>query len=77
MLHADDYLKLAASNFKIAEERFKDAEDALRTLQIELANCAERLAKIQHIELPFWEQLDALVHDSQPVDTKELHLVSR
>ena len=77
MTEVAGYLKLAASNFKIAEEKFKDAEDALRTLQMELENCADRLAKLPHIELLFWEQLAPFVHDSQPVGTSELHLVGR
>ena len=76
MPEIDEYLRLAASNFKIAEERFKDAEDALRTLIVELENCAERLAKIPHIDLLSWEQLGINVPESRPVEIKELHLVS-
>ena len=76
MPEVDEYLKLAASSFKIAEERFKDAEDALHTLKVELENCAERLAEIPHIDLLSWEQLGINVPDSRPAEIKELHLVS-
>jgi len=76
MSEIDEYLKLAASSFKIAEEELKDAEDALRTLQEELENCAERLVKIPHIDLLSWEQFGINVPDSRPVEIKELHLVS-
>ena len=76
MPEVDDYLKLAASSFKIAEERFKDAEDALRALEVELEHCADRLAKIPHIDLLSWKQLGIDVTDYRPVDKKELYLVS-
>ena len=75
MPEIDEYLKLAASSFKTAEERFQDAEDALRTLKVELENCADRLAKIPHIDLLSWEQLGIDVPDGRPVESKELHLV--
>ena len=76
MLHVDEYLKLAASSFKIAEAKFQDAEEALHTLENELENCLECLTKLRQDELSFWENLDELVYDSQPDDLEELYPVS-
>jgi hypothetical protein len=75
MPEVDEYIRLAASNFKIAEERFKDAEDALRTLQVELNTCAERLAGIRHIDLLSWEQLGVNVPARRPAEIRGLHMV--
>ena len=74
MLEPDEYLRLVASNFKIAEAHLKDTEDALYTLVEKLEHCLELMPKVKH-ELLLNEQLDTFVHDSQPVGIRELQLV--
>jgi hypothetical protein len=75
MFEVDEYLKMAASNFKTAEAHLKDAEDGLHALRERLENCLELMKKIPHDEPVFEEQLDTAVHDSQPCDIEELYLV--
>jgi hypothetical protein len=77
MPEVEEYLKLAASGFKIAEACLEDAECSLHTLVERLEDCSELLKKIPHDELLLWKQLDINVSDSQSIDIKELHPVSR
>jgi hypothetical protein len=76
MLETDDYLRLAASNFKVAEAKLKDTEDELLRLVEKLENSLELLRKIPQDELLLQEQLDTIVRESQPADISEPHLVS-
>jgi len=75
MLEPDEYLRLVASNFKIAEAHLKDTEDALYTLVERLEHCLEKIPKARH-ELLLYEQADTFVHDSQPAGVRELQPVS-
>ena len=75
MFEVDEYLKMAASNFKTAEAHLKDAEDGLHMLRERLENCFELLKKIPHDDLVFTEQIDTSVHDSQPFNIEEFNLV--
>ncbi len=75
MFEVDEYLRMAASNFKTAEAHLRDAEDALHMLRERLENCLELMKKIPHDDLVFGEQVDTSVPDSQPFDIGELHLV--
>ena len=77
MPEIDEYLKLAASKFKQAEEHLEDAEYSLHTLAERLDNCLKLIRQIPHDELLFLlEQQDGFVPENRPVKTKELHPVS-
>ena len=75
MLEVDDYLKLAASNFEIAEAQLSDAEDSLHILVRNLESCLERLRKLRQDEL-LLSELDALLHNSQTDSARELYVVN-
>jgi hypothetical protein len=75
MFEVDEYLRMAASNFKTAEAHLKDAEDGLHMLRERLENCLELMKKIPRDDLVFGEQLATPVPDSRPFDTRELRLV--
>ena len=77
MLETDEYLKMAASNFKTAEAHFKDAEDSLYTLLRKWEDCLARVKKLKGDESLPCVQPDTFIYDSPPLDRKELHLVSR
>ena len=76
MCEVTEYLKLAASNSEIAEAHLKVAEDELHTVVEKLEDCLELMTKLRQDKLLLWDQLDTFVHDSQPLDSEELHLVS-
>ena len=48
MPEIDEYFNLATSNFSIAEERFKETEDALLTCKKRLGDCLERMRKLPY-----------------------------
>ncbi len=74
MLEPDEYLRLVASNFKIAEAHLKDTEDALHTLVENQFMLDFLIPKVKH-ELLLSEQMDAFVRDSQPAGVRELQPV--
>ena len=69
MLDTDGYLKLAASNFQRAETHLADTETHLRKLLERLENCSRLFGDVSKEKSPLWEQIDALVSDSQPVSS--------
>ncbi len=75
MFEVDEYLKMAALNFKTAEAHLKDAEDDLHMLRERLENCLELMKELPHDYLVSGEQSETSVHDSQPFDIMELHPV--
>ena len=76
MSEIDEYLRIAESSSRIAETLLQDAEDQLHALVGKLENCLKLMEKIPHDESLLTKPLDTFVQDSQPVDRKELHLVS-
>ena len=75
MPQVDECLKLAASNFKIAEAHLEDAEVSLHTLLEKLDYCLERLKNVPRDASLLREQPDIKVPGSQPMGAGELDLV--
>jgi hypothetical protein len=68
MHKVDEYLRLAASNSKIAENRLKDAEDELHTLTEKLETCLELIKRLPRDESLLRVQSDMPVNDRQLVN---------
>ena len=66
MLGTDGYLRLAASNFKIAEAHLVDAERELHKLVERLENCSKLMSNIPKDQILLWEQIDTIVQANQP-----------
>lgn len=66
MLGTDGYLRMAASNFKIAEAHLMDTEKELRKLVARLENCSKLMGKTPGGEVLLWEQIDTIVQANQP-----------
>lgn len=77
MLETDEYLKLAASNFKISEKHLAEAEQTLHVLQEKLDNCLKLMKGFSPRGVLMWEQLDAIVRDNPAVNVAGLNPVTR
>lgn len=66
MLGTNGYLRLAASNFKIAEAHLMDTEKELRKLVERLENCSKLMSKIPKGETLLWDQIDTIVQANRP-----------
>ncbi len=72
MLGTDGYLRQAAHNFQIAEAHLMDAEKQLHQLVERLEYCSKLIKNIPGDELMLWEQVDTIIHDTQPADATGL-----
>ena len=76
MPEADDYFKLAASNFKKAEAHLEDAERSLRLLREKLDNCLELVSNIQIAEPSRWDKPSVFARGRQMTGVSRLPLYS-
>ena len=66
MLDTDGCLKMAVSNFQQGNLHLMNAERELNKILKRITVCAELMSNPPNEERPHWNQVDAIVNNSQP-----------